>query len=44
MHDNRRFISGSEIYVKTTILESVVDKYGDKYTVHHYFKEIVKKK
>ena len=43
MHDNRRFISGTKIYVKTTILESVVDKYGDQYIVNHYFKEIVKK-
>ena len=43
MHDDRRFISGTKIYVKTTILESVVDKYGDQYIVNHYFKEIVKK-
>ena len=43
MHDNRRFISGTKIYVKTTILESVVDKYGDQYIVNHCFKEIVKK-
>ena len=43
MHDNRSFISGSKIYTKTTILESVVIKYGDEYTVDHYFKEIVEK-
>lgn len=43
MQDNRRFISGSNIYAKTTILESVVEKYGNKYTVRHYIKEIVKK-
>lgn len=43
MHDNRRFISGSKIYTKTTILESVVEKSFGEYTVNHYFKEIVKK-
>lgn len=42
MHDNRRFISGTKIYVKTTILESVVEIHGDQYTVNHYLKEIVK--
>ena len=44
MQDNRRFISGNKIYTKTTILESIVEKYGDKYTVNHLFKEIIKKK
>ena len=43
MQDNRRFISGDKIYTKTTILESIVEKYGNKYTVYHLFKEIIKK-
>ena len=42
MEDNRRFISGSRVYVKTTILESVVENFGDEYSVNHYFKEIIK--
>ena len=43
MQDNHRFISGNTIYTKTTILESTVDKYGNQYQVHHFFKEIIKK-
>ena len=43
MCDNRRFISGSRVYVKTTILESVVELHNDEYSVNHYFKEIIKK-
>lgn len=43
MQDNRNFISGSKVYTKTTILESVVEKRYDGYTVNHYFKEIIKK-
>lgn len=43
MQDNRRFISGTKVYTKTTILESVVDKSNGEYTVNHYFKEIIKK-
>ena len=43
MQDNHRFISGDKIYTKTTILESIVEKCGNKYTVDHLFKEIIKK-
>lgn len=42
MHDNRRFISGSRVYVKTTILGSVVELHSNEYSVNHYFKEIIK--
>lgn len=44
MHDSRDFIFGATVFVKTTILESIVEKHFDSYTVHHYFKEIIKKK
>lgn len=43
MHDSRDFIFGATVFVKTTILESIVEKHFDSYTVHHYFKEIIKK-
>ena len=42
MQNNHRFISGNTIYTKTLILETIVDKYGDKYTIHHLFKRIIK--
>ena len=43
MQDNKQFISGSKVYVKLTILESVVKLHGGEYSVDHYFKEIIKK-
>ena len=43
MEDNINFIRGKKIYVKTTILESVVELVHEgEYKVCHYFKEIVK--
>ena len=43
MQDNRKFIFENTIYTKTTILESIVEEYNNKYTVHHFLKEIIKK-
>lgn len=43
MQDNRRFISGFKVYVKTTVLESVVELHNNEYSINHYFKEIIKK-
>ena len=42
MEDNRNFLESHKIYVKTTILESIVELLHDKYFVTHHLKEIVK--
>lgn len=42
MQDNKQFISGSRVYVKLTILESVVKLDYGEYSVDHSFKEIIK--
>ena len=42
IEDNRNFLESHKIYVKTTILESIVELLHDKYFVTHHLKEIVK--